>query len=626
MSWYVRQIFSQAVQSKGLGGYLENIGITPDIIEYILLLDKQTAQLLTNEIRKNPSLTLQQLQSIQMSKQGVEKKDPYLNREKQIASNFELELPQFSKWILVNFRKLRRGLMWTDNMGRSIIPYGTESPLTSQEMNMYDNFSSSIVEIKDWYISVRPDIFSYTAQEAAIASQDWHKMMAGQGEGKMYEPTKPDLIVYGPEWKNEEYNGWTIQRVESENDLLVEGNKMDHCVGGFCDNVANEYSNIYSLRDPQNNPHITLEIGGGRDNYPGTMKQIQGKSNSEPKNEYKAMIKEWISTNGEQVGIQKEINTFENMEEEYGAYDSPSVGEITEAIRSIIQGEENEYGLKYIFDSDLTTVIDKIVTTGEAEASGYYSRNNGYVGDITDSAPYITNLALMLDLKLPHFPRHSAEYKELLVNNPKNTNWKNIEEVENWAWKTRDEIQENFIDYETGLDYPQEENYENPEEYEKAMIEHDSAEAEIHEKWMGQSITGGFATDLLNEIKDYSKSGIIPSAQERYEKKKLKGYNMNWFKQAQQYTPITIVSYIPSYEELGISFNGGKKYVYPNVTPFIHNEIKRLLKYKNYNKVQKILKNLSANNPKNQEEDKDAIMNELFGGEKEDRGLFDELV
>ena len=86
---------------------------------------------------------------------------------------------------------------------------------------------------------------------------------------------------------------------------------------------------------------------------------------------------------------------------------------------------------------------------------------------------------------------------------------------------------------------------------------------------------------------------------------------MNWYKTSQKYAPIAIISYIPEYGELGISFNGSKKYIYPGVTPFNYNEIQILLRVKNYKKVQKILKNLSANRP-DSEEDKQQMLNQLY--------------
>ena len=72
---------------------------------------------------------------------------------------------------------------------------------------------------------------------------------------------------------------------------------------------------------------------------------------------------------------------------------------------------------------------------------------------------------------------------------------------------------------------------------------------------------------------------------------------MNWFKQAQEqeYQPIAIVSWIPSYGELGIVFNGGKKYTYYNVNDRVYKSIEFLLSKNNYKEVQKILTNLTNN-------------------------------
>ena len=86
---------------------------------------------------------------------------------------------------------------------------------------------------------------------------------------------------------------------------------------------------------------------------------------------------------------------------------------------------------------------------------------------------------------------------------------------------------------------------------------------------------------------------------------------MNWYKKSQLNIPIQIVSYIPEYGELGISFNRGKKYIYPDVNPFTYNKIHTLLRVKNYKQVQKILKNLSANRP-DTEEEKQQMLDELY--------------
>lgn len=85
---------------------------------------------------------------------------------------------------------------------------------------------------------------------------------------------------------------------------------------------------------------------------------------------------------------------------------------------------------------------------------------------------------------------------------------------------------------------------------------------------------------------------------------------MNWYKKAQEFPPIAITSY-DSYGNLGITFNGGKKYVYPDVSPYYYDYIKKFLKVKNYKKVQEILKNLSLSSPTS-EEDKQVMLDQLY--------------
>lgn len=46
--------------------------------------------------------------------------------------------------------------------------------------------------------------------------------------------------------------------------LNAEGKAMGHCVGGYCDDVASRGTQIYSLRDKANNPHVTVEARPGK--------------------------------------------------------------------------------------------------------------------------------------------------------------------------------------------------------------------------------------------------------------------------------------------------------------------------------------------------------------------------
>ena len=42
--------------------------------------------------------------------------------------------------------------------------------------------------------------------------------------------------------------------------LKYEGDTMGHCVGGYCDDVLQGRSRIFSLRDAKGQPHVTIEV------------------------------------------------------------------------------------------------------------------------------------------------------------------------------------------------------------------------------------------------------------------------------------------------------------------------------------------------------------------------------
>jgi vancomycin permeability regulator SanA len=69
---------------------------------------------------------------------------------------------------------------------------------------------------------------------------------------------------------------------------------------------------------------------------------------------------------------------------------------------------------------------------------------------------------------------------------------------------------------------------------------------------------------------------------------------MNWFKFS-QFAPISIVSY-NNYGELGIVFDGGKKYIYNNVNPYLYEKIRTALRHKNYKAIEYLLRKLSVKN------------------------------
>lgn len=89
-----------------------------------------------------------------------------------------------------------------------------------------------------------------------------------------------------------------------ESALEKEGDAMGHCVGGYCDDVISGQSHIYSLRDPQGQPHVTLEVNPrgsaeaddqyGVANSMHDISQIKGKGNKAPVKEYLPYVQDFV--------------------------------------------------------------------------------------------------------------------------------------------------------------------------------------------------------------------------------------------------------------------------------------------------------------------------------------------
>jgi hypothetical protein len=105
--------------------------------------------------------------------------------------------------------------------------------------------------------------------------------------------------------------------------LKYEGDTMGHCVGGYCPDVLEGRSRIYSLRDKRGEPHVTIEVQPmrgselgryaaelpeGEDvaamkNPPMRITQIKGKGNARPVEKYDPYTQDFVrGGNWSQVG------------------------------------------------------------------------------------------------------------------------------------------------------------------------------------------------------------------------------------------------------------------------------------------------------------------------------------
>ena len=75
--------------------------------------------------------------------------------------------------------------------------------------------------------------------------------------------------------------------------LKKEGETMQNCISGYCDDVLEDGTKLYSLRDPAGNPHANVEVIQNRDGTP-MIKQIKGKQNAAPSSDYQPYVQDFV--------------------------------------------------------------------------------------------------------------------------------------------------------------------------------------------------------------------------------------------------------------------------------------------------------------------------------------------
>jgi len=114
-------------------------------------------------------------------------------------------------------------------------------------------------------------------QQAKQGSEQYHQQFYEQKELARYKT---------PVTAGERVGNMFMVEV-TEEDEKAEGINMQNCIGDSC--LVSETNRIYSLRDGNNNPHVSIEIEDG------TVSQIKGKQNESPNLSYSEYVVEWLS-------------------------------------------------------------------------------------------------------------------------------------------------------------------------------------------------------------------------------------------------------------------------------------------------------------------------------------------
>lgn len=350
--------------NPGVREFLERIGAQADVIEFIESQDDPKVQgKLANEVRKQPGITLDQIAKVAGAQ--PKKREPN-DGERNVLMALGALQPEgrasgqplikwvytpFGEWALVQLMKHRHQPQTREKW--------LDLPGDPGDVFDIEETEHLFLRLRDWSNYVHPRLASFSLIQAFGASEEWHRAIAGKETGKVYDNTGE--IIH--EWDD----GWTVRTVTSPNDLDVEGPAMQHCVATYKGAVSSGRSRIFSLRDPNNMPHVTIELRGKTDE----VVQIQGKQDKRPIKEYRERVAEWLQAMGAfriaHNGMGGENDITYKVWEQYDIKDAAyAIGDYYNQKDADPYGEDEEYGIPLVEeiewsepDSVLEAVVDK---------------------------------------------------------------------------------------------------------------------------------------------------------------------------------------------------------------------------------------------------------------------------
>lgn len=187
-----------------------------------------------------------------------------------------------------------------------------------QASELYDYLTDSVIKQPgDLFLKYKFDIASIQDIKEIFSkilsdSHQWHENLAkeqqkdGEGKGKYPNGYMTNDVVYSFD------DGWNIVYVPAEgevepwdqsgsssHDRVLEGNLMGLCLGSSKRLFQkNNLGKIYSVRDPNNNPEVTIRMKGGSEKGYSPPEEMKGKFNLNPSVAASKHMIEWF----EQIG------------------------------------------------------------------------------------------------------------------------------------------------------------------------------------------------------------------------------------------------------------------------------------------------------------------------------------
>lgn len=248
----------------GLQEEIDKLELSPEISEFVLTInDPAVKGQVLNFLKKNKGVALGDLKAFidnlgqkQQAKKQLQTSDippDILNLLNQIQS----------EKLKIYIRKLFR---------KQQVP----EKINLDDLKSIEHFISENADI---------NIIDISYKDLLDLTKNWEESFT-KNTSNAYE--KIDT-VYGPKWKNENFNGHVVVEITTHHDLQLEGGLLRHCVGGYYDKIRNKTAKIFSLRNPSGQPLVTMETSPDLFSF----KQTFGYQNSQPNQLQMSMINEW---------------------------------------------------------------------------------------------------------------------------------------------------------------------------------------------------------------------------------------------------------------------------------------------------------------------------------------------
>jgi hypothetical protein len=152
-------------------------------------------------------------------------------------------------------------------------------------------FHERVRGMLDWLVvqrvnGVRLNLDRLSFAQALEHAEQWHREMAERNARQADQGDDIKGLVEVMKFKDD----FRWVQLKSAKALKREGTLMQHCVGegGYTGAVKSGRTRIYSLRDPQNQPHCTIEVESRQVN------QVKGKQNKAPVEKYVAYVRVFL--------------------------------------------------------------------------------------------------------------------------------------------------------------------------------------------------------------------------------------------------------------------------------------------------------------------------------------------